>query len=115
MTLRVSDSVEKKRKELEGRQRDRDNGVYPAIVIAEGFASLKKMSVSGAVRKRNVCKAPVAIFRHAEDGQFNIVYRHPDGNIGWFDTVTPGRTLNPLATKPDQQLAESAHASLSKL
>jgi hypothetical protein len=71
------------------------------------------MSVSDAVRELDVSKAPVVIFRHAGDGHTNIVYRRPDGNIGWIDTTTPGRTLNPLAAKPDQQPKQSAHASQS--
>ncbi len=135
---KAADRVEKRLQRLKERQRDRGNGVSLTfalggenlrpesivirdageaipVVIAERFASLKEMSVSDAVRELDVSKAPVVIFRHAGDGHTNIVYRRPDGNIGWIDTTTPGRTFSPLAAKPDQQPEESAHASLSRL
>jgi hypothetical protein len=73
------------------------------------------MSVSDAVRELDVSKAPVVIFRHAGDGHTSIVYRRPDGNIGWIDTATPSQNLSPIAAKPDQQPEESVHASLSRL
>lgn len=58
-------------------------------VIAEPSSQFKEMSVSGAVRELDVTNAPVVIFRHACDGRTNVVYRRPDGNIGWID---PART-----------------------
>ena len=30
--------------------------------------------------------APVLVFRHANTGRVNIVYRRNDNNIGWIDT-----------------------------
>ena len=29
--------------------------------------------------------APVVVFRHASHGRVNLVYRRPDGNVGWVD------------------------------
>ena len=29
--------------------------------------------------------APVVVFRHAGHGRINLVYRRPDGNVGWID------------------------------
>jgi ribosomal subunit interface protein len=58
-----------------------------ALVIAEPFASLKEMSVSTAVRELDVSNAPVLVFRHAGDGHTSIVYRRPDGHIGWIDAT----------------------------
>lgn len=57
------------------------------LVIAEPFASLKEMSVSGAVKALDDSDAPVLVFRHAGDGRTHIVYRRPDGNIGWIETA----------------------------
>jgi hypothetical protein len=31
---------------------------------------------------------PVFVFRNAGNDQINIVYRRPDGNIGWIDPST---------------------------
>ncbi len=58
------------------------------LVIAESFATLKEMSVSGAVKELDVTNVPVVIFRHAGDGRTNIVYRRADGNIGWINTAS---------------------------
>lgn len=54
-------------------------------VIAEPLSQFKEMSVSSAVRELDVTNAPVVVFRHACDGRTNVVYRRPDGNIGWID------------------------------
>ncbi|MHB8884917.1 MAG: ribosome hibernation-promoting factor, HPF/YfiA family [Methylovirgula sp.] len=58
------------------------------LVIAESFATLKEMSVSGAVKELDIANVPIVIFRHASDGRANIVYRRADGNIGWIDTAS---------------------------
>ena len=65
-----------------------ENDNLTPVVIAESCASLKEMSVSGAVQELDVSNAPVIIFRHAGDGRTNIVYRRPDGNIGWLDPTS---------------------------
>jgi putative sigma-54 modulation protein len=54
-------------------------------VIAEPSSQFREMSVSSAVRELDVTNAPVVVFRHACDGRTNVVYRRPDGNIGWID------------------------------
>ena len=35
---------------------------------------------------------PVVIFRNAAHGGLSVVYRRPDGNVGWID---PERTTKP--------------------
>jgi len=64
------------------------SAVDGAAVVAETPAELKEMSVSTAVRELDTSNAPLVVFRHACDGRTNVVYRRPDGNIGWID---PGR------------------------
>ena len=29
--------------------------------------------------------APVMVFQHGSSGRVNIIYRRPDGNMGWVD------------------------------
>lgn len=67
---------------------DETPSVPGAAVIAESTARLKAMTVSSAALELDVTNAQVVVFRHACDGRTNIVYRRPDGNIGWID---PGR------------------------
>ena len=61
--------------------------LYPAV-IAEPSSGFKEMTVSGAAMELNSTNAPFIVFRRASDGRTNVVYRRPDGNIGWID---PGR------------------------
>src|SRR5215212_4840325 len=55
------------------------------VIIAESMTVLKQLSVSEAVMELDLTGAPVVVFRHASDGRVNLVYRRPDGNIGWVD------------------------------
>jgi ribosomal subunit interface protein len=58
---------------------------YNAVVIAESTTALKQLSVSEAVMELDMTGAPVVVFRHASHGRINLVYRRPDGNVGWID------------------------------
>jgi ribosomal subunit interface protein len=62
----------------------------PAIV-AESVMTLRTMSVASAVVELDTKESPVFVFRNAGNDQVNIVYRRPDGNIGWIDAATVGR------------------------
>jgi hypothetical protein len=46
---------------------------------------LKRLSVSEAVMELDLTGAAVVVFRHAGHGRINLVYRRPDGHIGWID------------------------------
>ncbi|CDP53437.1 ribosome hibernation promotion factor [Paradevosia shaoguanensis] len=54
-------------------------------VIAEGTASLRRLSVGEAVMELDLSQSDVVVFRHAGHGGLNVVYRRADGNIGWID------------------------------
>jgi ribosomal subunit interface protein len=58
---------------------------YNPVIIAEATTSLKKLSVSEAVMELDLTGAPVVVFLHGSSGRVNIIYRRPDGNIGWID------------------------------
>jgi ribosomal subunit interface protein len=61
-----------------------DPEVNPAI-IAEPLSALKRLSVGEAVRELDLTGAAAVVFRHAGHGRVNLVYRRPDGHIGWVD------------------------------
>ena len=63
---------------------DEDSG-YNAVIIAEATTSLKRLSVSEAVMELDLTGAPVIVFLHGGSGRVNIIYRRPDGNVGWID------------------------------
>lgn len=60
-----------------------------AMVIAETQAAMKTMTVSMAVMELDLTGYPAIVFRNAAHGGVSVVYRRPDGNIGWID---PERT-----------------------
>lgn len=117
---KAADRIENRLRRLKRRSRDRATGPADAhreaieqlsiesdataseiagernpLVIAESFATLKEMSVSGAVKELDLANVPVVIFRHASDGRANIVYRRADGNIGWIDTASSSESSSP--------------------
>ena len=59
------------------------------VVIAESQAELRTMTVSMAVLELDLTESQTIVFRNAAHGGLSVVYRRPDGNIGWID---PERT-----------------------
>jgi ribosomal subunit interface protein len=55
------------------------------IVVAESQAEVPTLTVSMAVFDLDLTGAPVLVFRNAAHGGVNVVYRRPDGNVGWID------------------------------
>ena len=62
-----------------------DASEFNPVIIAESTTALKQLSVSEAVMELDMTGAPVVVFRHASHGRINLVYRRPDGNVGWVD------------------------------
>ena len=61
---------------------------YAPAIVAESTMVLKTMSVASAVIELDTKDTPVFVFRNAGNDHLNIVYRRPDGNIGWIDPST---------------------------
>lgn len=55
------------------------------VVVAEMQTAIREMPVSDAVMQLDLADAPLIVFRNAGQGRLNVVYRRPDGNIGWID------------------------------
>jgi hypothetical protein len=55
------------------------------LVIAETKVQVRTMSVSMAVMQLDLTDAPALLFRNAAHGGLSMVYRRPDGNVGWVD------------------------------
>ena len=64
-----------------------------SVVIAETLAAIKTLTVSMAVLELDLTESQTIVFRNAAHGGLSVVYRRPDGNIGWID---PERT-KPMA------------------
>ncbi|MEQ8435424.1 MAG: ribosome-associated translation inhibitor RaiA [Oceanicaulis sp.] len=59
------------------------------VIIAEQVAELRTLTVSMAVFEMDLADAPFLMFKNARSGEMNVVYRRPDGHVGWID---PSRT-----------------------
>ena len=69
-----------------------DGATTPAaMIIAETERPLSTMTVSMAVLELDLTESQTIVFRNAAHGGISVVYRRPDGNIGWID---PERTTN---------------------
>jgi len=56
-----------------------------ATVIAESPAEINTLSVGEAVMRMDLADQQVLMFRNSATAELNVVYRRPDGNIGWID------------------------------
>jgi ribosomal subunit interface protein len=65
------------------------DGAPAGMVIAETDREVKSMTVSMAVMQLDLTESQTIVFRNAAHGGLSVVYRRPDGNIGWID---PERT-----------------------
>jgi ribosomal subunit interface protein len=61
---------------------------FAPAIVAESTVVLKTMSVASAVIELDTKDTPVVVFLNAGNEQLTIVYRRPDGNIGWIDPST---------------------------
>ena len=60
------------------------------MVIAETQAEIRTITVGRAVLELDMTGYPLVLFRNAAHGGLSVVYRRPDGNVGWID---PERTV----------------------
>lgn len=76
-----------------GFDEDEDEEVsddYAPAIVAESSMALKTMSVASAVVELDAKDSPVLVFRNPASQGVNVVYRRPDGNIGWIDSGAAG-------------------------
>jgi ribosomal subunit interface protein len=66
-----------------------DLGAPDPVVIAETERPIRTLTVSMAVLEMDLTDSQTIVFRNAAHGGLSVVYRRPDGNIGWID---PERT-----------------------
>lgn len=78
--------------DLDDGEDNEEIGVFPEpMIIAETERPVRRMTVSMAVMELDLTESQTIVFRNAAHGGLSVVYRRPDGNIGWID---PERTKN---------------------
>jgi ribosomal subunit interface protein len=64
---------------------DVTDGPGQPVVVAEMDAVVETLTVSEAVMRMDLADHPALLFRNSAHGTINMVYRRPDGHIGWVD------------------------------
>ena len=54
-------------------------------VVAELETEVPTLTVGDAVMRMDLANLPAMMFRNPAHGGLNMIYRRPDGNIGWVD------------------------------
>ena len=67
-----------------------ENGDAP-LTVAETRVQIRTMSVSEAVMQLELQDVPALMFRNASHDGLKMVYRRPDGHIGWVDPANTPR------------------------
>ncbi|MDP7547533.1 MAG: ribosome-associated translation inhibitor RaiA [Alphaproteobacteria bacterium] len=60
---------------------------FQPVIVAEHTADIHRRSVGEAVMQLDLAELPVLMFRNSDNSHLNVVYRRPDGHIGWIDLV----------------------------
>jgi ribosomal subunit interface protein len=67
-----------------GTGREKEEAEFPAIV-AETRVDIPEASVSDAVMLMDLRNTTALMFKNSATGEFNMIYRREDGNIGWVE------------------------------
>lgn len=57
------------------------------VVVAEMTTDIPSLTVSEAVMRMDLAELQAMMFRNQAHGGLNMIYRRPDGNIGWVDPL----------------------------
>lgn len=61
-----------------------DDGWQP-LIVAETTLEIPELSVGEAVMRMDLAEKDLMMFRNRRNGEFNVIFRRNDGNIGWVD------------------------------
>ncbi|MBU2582391.1 MAG: ribosome-associated translation inhibitor RaiA [Alphaproteobacteria bacterium] len=67
----------------EGEEQEKTD--HHPMIIAETERGIRELTVGEAVMHLDLGESQFLIFRNAGNGGINVVYRRPDGNVGWVD------------------------------
>jgi ribosomal subunit interface protein len=63
----------------------RPDGADHGAIVAETPTEIERLSVGEAAMRMDLADLPVLMFRNRATDTLNVVYRRPDGNVGWID------------------------------
>ena len=56
-----------------------------SVIVAEQPTEIARLTVGEAVMRLDLTQQAVLMFRNSGSGVLNVVYRRPDGCVGWID------------------------------
>ncbi|WP_282605900.1 ribosome-associated translation inhibitor RaiA [Pelagibius sp. Alg239-R121] len=62
-----------------------DEGDSKSLIVAEMATDIPSLTAGQAVMRMDLEDLPAMMFRNSSHGGLNMIYRRPDGNIGWID------------------------------
>ena len=71
----------------EAEEEEEARETFEPVIIAESTSEIHARTVGEAVMHMDLTDLPVLLFRNSGNGRLNVVYRRPDGHIGWIDLV----------------------------
>ncbi len=60
------------------------------VIVAEEATNIESLTVGEAVMRMTLADDPVLVFSNSAHGGLNVVFKRPDGNIGWIDPQLAG-------------------------
>lgn len=85
---------------LHGEEHDREEEANDnPVVVAEMTTPIELLTVSEAVMRLDLGDLPALMFRNRSHGGFNMIYRRPDGHIGWVDPAECAALQSKAAAK----------------
>ena len=71
---------------LQAEEHDREEEANDnPVVVAEMTTPIEALTVSEAVMRLDLGDLPALMFHNRKHGGLNMIYRRPDGHIGWVD------------------------------
>lgn len=69
-------------------ENDEPDNLSP-VIVGEANTEIEELTVGEAVMRMDLAESPALMFFNRSHGGINVVYRRPDGNIGWIDPKIP--------------------------
>lgn len=69
----------------DGDHMEGEESAHQPVVVAEMQTAIEALTVSEAVMRMDLAELPALMFRNRAHGGLNMVYRRPDGHVGWID------------------------------
>lgn len=85
--------------QVDREENDAEKATDNPVIIAETESSILTISVGEAVMHLDLSDNQVLVFRNVGSGHINVVYRRPDGHVGWIDTDAQSQSTSTAATK----------------